>query len=152
MSQKIPREGLRALARQSNGRSLRRSVGAVIDAAAIHSTVARAAETRAAEGDPTWVYDFTWTEGNGPRHCSDLPFFWAVPDAENVERFLGEPAPSSLVEAMHRSWVDFVTTGDPGFPAYEPDNRQVRQWNDPPAVIGDGLAAVREVWWPEGTG
>lgn len=152
MSQKIPREGLRALARQSGGRSLRRSVGAVIDAAAIHSTVARAAETRAAEGDPTWVYDFTWAEGNGPRHCSDLPFFWAVPDAENVERFLGEPAPISLVEAMHRSWVDFVTTGDPGFPAYEPDNRQVRQWNDPPAVVGDGLAAVREVWWPEGTG
>lgn len=150
LSQQIPREGLRALARQSNGRSLRRSVGAVIDAAAIHSTVARAAETRVVSGDPTWVYAFTWSEGKGPRHCSDLPFFWSVPEAENVERYLGEPAPTSLVDAMHNSWVDFVISGDPGYPAYDSSQRQVMDWNDPPAVVEDGLAAVREVWWPEG--
>ena len=150
LSQKLPREGLKALARQSNGRSLRRSVGAVIDAAAIQSTVARTAESRLAAGDPTWVYDFCWDGGNGPRHCADLPFFWGAPDAENVERYLGAPAPAALVEAMHDSWVDFVTTGDPGFPAYEAADRMVRAWSDPPAVVEDGLGPVRQVWWPEG--
>lgn len=148
-SQKLPREGLRALARQSNGRSLRRSVGAVIDAAAIQSTVARTAETRVAAGDPTWVYDFCWAGGTGPRHCTDLPFFWGAPEAENVERYLGAPAPAGLVERMHDSWVDFVTTGDPGFPAYSAPDRSVIAWDDPPRVEPDGLGAVRAVWWPE---
>lgn len=149
VSQQLPREGLRALARQSNGRSLRRSVGAVIDAAAIQSTVVRTAETRAAAGDPTWVYDFCWPGGNGPRHCADLPFFWGAPEAENVERYLGAPAPAGLVGKMHDSWVNFVTTGDPGFPAYSAPDRSVIAWDNPPRVAPDGLAAVRAVWWPE---
>ena len=149
LSQQIPRAGLRALARQSNGRSLRRSVGSVIDAAAIHSTVARTAETRLAAGDPTWVYDFRWEGGNGARHCADLPFFWAVPDGENAERYLGAPAPAALVEAMHDSWVDFIVEGDPGFGDYEQGHRKVMAWDDPPEELEDGLSAVRQVWWPE---
>ncbi|HJC30283.1 MAG TPA: carboxylesterase family protein [Candidatus Dietzia intestinipullorum] len=150
MSQDIPRAGLRALARQSSRRSVRRSVGAVIDAATIHSTVTRAAERRAAVRAPTWVYDFSWDGGSGPVHCADLPFFWGVPGAENVERYLGAPAPHGLVDAMHESWVGFVTEGEPGFPAYEVPDRRVRVWDDPPSVVDDGLAAVREVWLPEG--
>lgn len=151
LSQQLPRQGLRALARQSNGRSVRRSVGAVIDAAAIHSTVARSAETRLAAGNPTWVYDFRWTGGNGPRHCADLPFFWAVPHAENVERYLGAPAPAALVEAMHDSWVEFIRTGNPGSPPYEPAGRRVQVWEEPPRVVVDGLSDVRAVWWPLGS-
>ncbi len=149
LSQQLPREGLRALARQSTGRSLRRSVGSVIDAAAIHSTVARAAETRVSAGDPTWVYDFRWADGRGPRHCADLPFFWSAPHAENVERYLGAPAPTHLVEAMHASWADFVAGGDPGHPAYEAPGRLVRSWAATPSVVVDGLADVRAVWWPD---
>lgn len=149
LTQQLPRGGIRALARQSSGRSLRRSVGAVIDAAAIHSTVARTAETRLAAGDPTWVFDFRWAGGNGPRHCADLPFTWGVPDAENVERYLGAPAPVDLVRAVHDAWVGFVTRADPGFPAYTEPGRPVMAWDDPPVVLDDGLAAVRAVWWPE---
>lgn len=149
LSQQVPRRGLRALARQFGGRSLRRSVGAVIDAAAIQSTVVRAAETRAVAGDPTWVYDFRWSEGNGPRHCADLPFFWGTPTAENAERYLGAPAPAELVGSMHDSWVDFVTTADPGFSAYNTPERAVRTWDSPATVTPDGLGAVRAVWWPE---
>lgn len=148
-SQELPTAGVRALARQSAGRSVRRAVGAVIDAASIHSTVVRAAETRIASGAPTWVYDFRWAAGRGAVHCSDLPFFWGVPRAENVDRYLGAPAPPELVAAMHDSWVDFVTSGDPGHPAYESPRRCVRVWDDPPEVVDDGLAPVREVWWPE---
>lgn len=150
MSQDIPRAGLRALARQSSRRSVRRSVGAVIDAATIHSTVTRAAERRAAVGAPTWVYDFCWNGGVGPVHCTDLPFFWNVPGGENVERYLGVAAPPALVEEMHDSWVNFVTAGDPGFPVYAAPDRRVRVWDSPPSVVDDGLAAVREVWLPEG--
>jgi len=149
-SQALPVSGLRAIARQSLRRPLRRSVGAVIDAAAIHSTVVQAAETRAATGAPTWVYDFRWSAGRGPVHCADLPFFWGVPDAANVRNFLGAGPPTDLVEGMHRSWVDFVRSGDPGSPPYELPGRRVRVWDDPPAVVDDGLAEVREVWCPGG--
>lgn len=151
-SQELPTAGLRALARQSAGRSVRRAVGAVVDAASIHSTVVRAAETRVAAGAPTWVYDFRWAAGRGPVHCSDLPFFWGVPDGENVERYLGVSAPADLVTAMHDSWADFVIAGDPGHPAYAAPERRVRVWDDPPEVVDDGLAAVREVWWPAAAG
>ena len=149
-SQALPTAGLRAIARQSAGRSLRRAVGAVVDAATIHSTVVRAAETRIAAGAPTWVYDFRWTGGRGPVHCADLPFFWSVPEAANVQAFLGAPPPPDLVEGMHRSWVDFVRTGDPGAPPYEAPERRVQVWDEPPVVVVDGLADVREVWWPDG--
>ncbi|GAA1739023.1 para-nitrobenzyl esterase [Dietzia kunjamensis subsp. schimae] len=149
-SQELPTTGLRALARQSAGKSLRRAVGAVVDAATIHSTVVRAAETRMAAGAPTWVYDFRWAEGRGAVHCADLPFFWAVPEAANVRAYLGADAPPELVDAMHRSWVDFVRSGDPGSPPYEAPGRRVQVWDDPSAVVEDGLADVRAVWWPAG--
>src|SRR5699024_759588 len=149
MSQDIPRAALRALARQSSRRSVRRSVGAVIDAATTHSTATRAAEGRAAARAPPWVYGFSWDAGGGPAPGADLPFFWGVPGAEDVERYLGAPAPHGLVDAMHESWVGFVTEGEPGFPAYEVPDRRVRVWDDPPSVVDDGLAAVREVWLPE---
>lgn len=151
-AQQVPAEGLAALARQSSRRSLRRSAGAVIDAASFHSTVAVVAETRAAAGEPTWVYDFTWSGGRGAVHCADLPFAWNVPEAENVEGLLGSTPPPGLVEAVHSSWVDFVTTGDPGFAAYGLPSRRVRVWDEPPTDVDDGLAQVRAVWWPEKRG
>ena len=83
-------------------------------------------------------------------HCADLPFFWSVPEAANVRAYLGADAPPELVDAMHRSWVDFVRSGDPGSPPYAPPGRRVQVWDDPPAVVEDGLADVRAVWWPAG--
>lgn len=148
-AQRVPVKGLGALARQSAGRSVRTSVGAAINAASFHSTVVGVAETRAAEGAATWVYDFRWAGGRGAAHCSDLPFFWNAPAAENVEEFLGAPPPPDLVAAMHDSWVDFVRHGDPGFPPYALPGRRVREWDDPPEDVDDGLARVRAVWRPE---
>lgn len=148
-AQQMPIKGLGALARQSVGRPIRRSVAAAIDAASFHSTVLGVAETRAATGARTWVYDFRWAAGRGAVHCSDLPFFWNVPHAENVVDFLGAQPPAELVDAMHASWVDFVTAADPGHPAYEPPTRRVRVWDDPASVADDGLARVRAVWRPE---
>lgn len=164
-AQQVPVRGLGALARQSAGRSVRTSVGAVIDAASFHSTVAVTAEIRASVGAadarddtdpadpagpaPTWVYDFRWSAGRGAAHCADLPFFWNVPGAENVRDFLGEDPPGELVAAMHDSWVRFVRDGDPGFPAYARPDRRVRVWDSPPEDLDDGLAQVRAVWRPE---
>src|SRR5699024_7580762 len=119
---------------------------AVIDAATIHSTVTRAAERRAAVRAPTWAYDFSWDGGSGPVHCADLPVFWGVPGAENVERYLGAPAPHGLEDAMHESRVGFVTEGAPGFPAYEVRVRRVPVWDDLRSVVDVALAAVWEVW------
>ena len=151
-AQQVPLSGLRALAKQSVGRSVRRSVAAAIDAASFHATVADVAETRAGRGAeqsaPTWVYDFRYDGGRGAGHCADLPFSWGAPDAENVARFLGGTPPADLVAAMHASWVGFVRSGDPGFAPYSPPERTVRVWDDPPTVETDGLAAVRAVWRP----
>ncbi len=31
----------------------------------------------------------------------------------------GPDAPQELADAMHRAWVDFATTGDPGWPSWD---------------------------------
>lgn len=47
----------------------------------------------------------------------------------------GPDAPQELADAMHRAWVDFATTGDPGWPSWDA-TRPVRFFGpDAPALV-----------------
>jgi len=65
----------------------------------------------------TWLYDFRWAaqQVDLVTHCTELPFVWDLLEAGGVGRVHGEHPPRSLADAMHGSWVQFVTTGDPGW-------------------------------------
>ncbi len=86
---------------------------------------------------PTWLYDFAWVGGKESRaiHCSDLPFWFDILDQPYVNWFLGDDLPSDLAAQMHGAAIDFLVTGDPGWP-------RVRS-EEATAMIFDGSGQMR---------
>jgi para-nitrobenzyl esterase len=96
----------------------------------------RMADAHAATGAPTFVYEFTWRsdalDGRfGAGHVVELPFVFDRLDLASLHgpnALLGTtPPPADLAARTHRAWVDFATTGDPGWPRSEPDRRVVQR-------------------------
>jgi para-nitrobenzyl esterase len=77
----------------------------------------------------THRYEFGWrsnaVDGQlGAGHVVELPFVFdnlALPALRGPRKLLGtgEP-PAGLAARVHRSWVAFAESGDPGWPAYSP--------------------------------
>lgn len=54
---------------------------------------------------------------SGPAwHCADVPYAFGNLDAPGADFLIGGPPDRSLSRRMLRAWVDFATTGDPGWP------------------------------------
>lgn len=69
----------------------------------------------------THVYEFAWETpllGLGACHALELAFVFDTLDTDEARRLTGPDAPQALADDMHRAWVAFVTTGDPGWPAW----------------------------------
>ncbi|WP_084514932.1 carboxylesterase/lipase family protein [Nocardia acidivorans] len=111
------------------------------------------AEDRAKRDQPTWFYEFTWAS-KAPKfqgtsfHCLDVPFAFDCLKAQGVTAVAGDNPPQSLADAVHRSWVSFVTHGDPGgdWPRYTAERRQTMIWSESPRVQADPFAAQRALW------
>ncbi|NNH72247.1 carboxylesterase family protein [Nocardia uniformis] len=113
----------------------------------------RVAEARASRGIPTWFYEFSWAstapEFTGlSSHCLDIPFAFDLLQAQGVTTVAGENPPQSLADALHRTWVAFITDLDPGptWPRYTLDRRDTMMWSDSPHVQADPFAAQRAIW------
>ncbi|GAA2779543.1 carboxylesterase/lipase family protein [Crossiella cryophila] len=107
---------------------------------------------RIAETHPrTHVYEFAWRspafDGTlGSCHALELGFVFDTLADPGLRRLLGEQPPQALADSVHRAWVDFATTGDPGWPAYRPDNRVSRLFDTVPAITTDDRADERTLW------
>lgn len=100
----------------------------------------------ALRGDaPTWVYRFSWPSGvfGFAEHCLDVPFFFDCLDSIAIEPLAGPNPPQRLADEVHGGAVDFVTTGDPGWPRYTEAERRTRVYDTPSTVVADGYASVR---------
>jgi para-nitrobenzyl esterase len=96
---------------------------------------ARTGETAAG----TWLYDFRWVSPvmGLALHCAELPFVWDLLNAEGVRDVLGAEPPQELADAMHRAWVRFIDSGDPGW---------VRAAGSTgPAMVFDSASQVQDV-------
>lgn len=51
-----------------------------------------------------------------------------------------------ISEEIRKSWTSFATTGDPGWPEYEPGERLARRWDVQISVESDPEAASRQIW------
>jgi para-nitrobenzyl esterase len=103
----------------------------------------------------TYAYEFTWPSPTFPQlgstHALELPF---VNDALDTfvkhhpahENPLGDDAPQGLADRMHRAWVDFATTGDPGWPAYDTRARTAMQFDVTSGPLTDWAAPERDLW------
>jgi para-nitrobenzyl esterase len=111
----------------------------------------RVAEARAPGPAKTFAYEFRWPSPAmggllGAGHCVDLPFAFDLLHADGVSAVLGDSPPQPLADAMHGAWVRFITDGEPGWPAYEPDHRTTMIFDTDSGVQDDPVCSVRGIW------
>ena len=108
-----------------------------------HSNAARTT------GAGTYMYEFAWAApGLGAVHALEVPFVFDTLDT-NARLFgplLGENPPQELANAMHAAWVSFATTGDPGWPGYEPASRATMRFDVTQDVVNDPRSWERAQW------
>jgi para-nitrobenzyl esterase len=111
----------------------------------------RVAEARAGGPAPTYLYEFAWPS---PRydgrlkacHALEIGFTFDTLDHPDGDRLLGAAPPQQLADIMHRAWVSFVRTGDPGWPRYDLGRRPVMRFADTCTVIDDPRPAEHALW------
>ncbi|AZG48630.1 carboxylesterase/lipase family protein [Gordonia insulae] len=112
----------------------------------------RVAETRARVGGaPTWVYRFDYPDpadngGYGSAHAAEIPFVFDTLHEKTVAPRLGDHPSQAVADAAHRVWVDFVTTGSPGWTSYDLNARHVGLITDIVADVSDPTKDEREAW------
>lgn len=70
----------------------------------------------------TWLYEFAWpspVERLGACHALEIGFVFDTLGTPDGLPLAGPNPPQELADAMHRAWVDFATTGDPGWPRWD---------------------------------
>lgn len=112
----------------------------------------RLAERRAAAGAaPTYLYETAWRspalDDIGAVHCVDVPFAFDCLAEEHVKIMCGDKPPQAMADVIHAAFVDFVRTGDPGWPAYDPSaDRSTMVFDAESRVVSDQHAALRTIW------
>jgi len=82
----------------------------------------RLADARAGAPASTYVYEFGWpspVQRLGACHALELGFVFDTLAHPDTTALTGPDAPQELADAMHRAWVEFATTGDPGWPSWD---------------------------------
>ncbi|MFI7336580.1 carboxylesterase/lipase family protein [Streptomyces sp. NPDC050085] len=109
---------------------------------------------RLAESVPgTHVYEFAWRSPQydgelGACHAVELGFVFDLVDDPGYTPMLGDKAPRDLARTVHAAWIAFATTGDPGWPAYDPSGARTTMVFDEGAcrTQSDPRSGERELW------
>lgn len=110
----------------------------------------RIAESRTDAPGRTFGYEFAWRTPQldgilGACHAVELPFVFRTLD--RAAPLIGTNPPAELAETVHTAWVRFATSGDPGWPEWNPTTRQVMRFNHPNSeVVADPYPATRVLW------
>lgn len=106
-------------------------------------------------GGPTYRYEFGWRSSAlggrlGATHTVELPFVFATTDLPMLRgggNLLGtQDPPRHLVAAIHAAWVDFATSGDPGWPSFDREAAATQTWNTTSGMVEDPDGWIQEVW------
>lgn len=105
----------------------------------------------AADHAGTFVYEFAWRSpayggAIGSCHTLELPFVFDRLDDPGYASLLGPDAPQSAADAVHRAWVDFATTGDPGWRAWATATPYSMRFDTDSAVTCEARAAELGAW------
>jgi len=115
----------------------------------------RVAEARAGAPATTHVYEFDWRSPRrilgtladlGACHALELGFMF---DTLSTASAITDPnPPQDLATAMHTAWVDFITSGDPGWIPYNTPTRPVQTFFDAGriTIVNNPRADERELW------
>jgi para-nitrobenzyl esterase len=101
------------------------------------------------------LYEFTWPSPGRPDgiavdHALEVPFvrddLQTLHDISPGGAELIAGAPQGLATAMHKAWVDFARTGDPGWPPYGPGDRTTMIFGEESALANDPHSRERRAW------
>ena len=114
----------------------------------------RLADGRAGASAPTFMYEFAWPApafggAFGACHGLEMPFVFDTLDLgprQMLGGLLGSEPPQALADAMHGAWVRFATTGDPGWPPYEPARRTTMRFDVASVLVEDPRRVERGLW------
>ena len=107
---------------------------------------------RVAEGHPgSYVYEFAWRSPAfggelGACHGVELPFVFDNLDSPDWAALTQGVGPQAVADVVHRAWVDFASTGDPGWRAYSTADRAVMRFDIESAVVVDPRPTIRALW------
>jgi para-nitrobenzyl esterase len=108
------------------------------------------AERKAAQGSaPAYMYLLTWetpvAKGRlRSPHAVEIPLVFD--NVEKARNFVGRgEGPEDLARQMSAAWLSFARTGDPGWPAYDAENRATKIFDLESRVENDPFAEVRKV-------
>ncbi len=111
----------------------------------------RLLEARSKGGGRTWAYSFTWKSNAwngkmGAAHWCDIPFvFDMLANKKACRGYMGDNPPQALADAMHKTWVQFITTGNPGWNQYDLTERRTMVLNLPYQEVQDPWRREREL-------
>ncbi|MET1073014.1 MAG: carboxylesterase/lipase family protein [Umezawaea sp.] len=99
----------------------------------------------------THVYEFAWRSpaydgALGACHVIELPFVFDNLDEPAFVAITDGHAPQELADAVHRAWVEFAATGDPGWPVYSADHRVGMVFDTDSGTVVDDRADERVLW------
>ena len=102
----------------------------------------------------SWCYELTWRSpalGGLLRSCHalDVPLTFGNFTGPLATMLLGDRVPPEAAELSARireAWISFATSGDPGWPEYDKDDRLTRIWDVPVSVVSDPVAGSRRIW------
>jgi para-nitrobenzyl esterase len=97
------------------------------------------------------VYEFAWPSPQfdgrlGSCHALEIAFVFDLLAAPENQPLAGDAPPQRLADEMHRAWVSFVCTGDPGWAPYDPASRPVQVFDEPSALVADPRPEQLAVW------
>jgi para-nitrobenzyl esterase len=118
----------------------------------------RLAEAQAAGGGTAYLYELAWQspgQGGLLRACHGLdgPLLFGTYDAHLGPVAIG---PEHIAEAreltaqIRAAWTSFATTGDPGWPGYDPRLRLTRIFDTSPSVTTYPEETSRRLWQDHG--
>ncbi|GAB2723966.1 carboxylesterase/lipase family protein [Kitasatospora kifunensis] len=112
------------------------------------------AQAQAAAGGRAHVYELTWPAPGmggalGACHGLDVPLTFGNLDRGQPAVLIGEgpsPQAAALSARMRAAWTAFAAHGDPGWPAYDGEQRLVQLFDTRPQVTAYPEEASRLIW------
>jgi para-nitrobenzyl esterase len=111
----------------------------------------RLAEAHTRVSGSTYMYEFAWRSPKfdgrlGACHALEIPFVFDLLDRQEAEPTVGDNPPQAIANAMHKAWVAFAKSGDPGWPQYDLNRRATMRFDTRQELVDDPRSAERKLW------
>jgi para-nitrobenzyl esterase len=149
---RLPAEGLALYRANRRGASAGDILAAVMTDWTFGIPAVRVAEARASRATRnTWMYRFDHPDPSdnhrfGACHAVEVSFVFDTIDRDEVTPLVGDAPSAAVAAAVHGTWVNFITNGDPGWAAYDTTTRTVGLLAQTSRAVSDPAADERALW------